>query len=71
MKSDIAHSHREIAEAIFRESAGLTLAFLEGHLDLVVQVAAAIAGACGLDERCWYSATAGARLTPSILRVSW
>ncbi len=39
------HSHRGIAEAIFRESAELKLAFLEGHLDLVVQVAVAIAKA--------------------------
>lgn len=39
------HSHRGIAEAIFRESAELKLAFLEGHLDLVVRVAVAIAKA--------------------------
>ncbi|PTL36132.1 phosphoheptose isomerase [Candidatus Methylomirabilis limnetica] len=40
-----SHSHRGIAEAIFRESAELKLAFLEGHLDLVVRVAVAIAKA--------------------------
>ncbi|MDE2179338.1 MAG: D-sedoheptulose 7-phosphate isomerase [candidate division NC10 bacterium] len=45
MESGISHSHRDIAEAIFRESAGLTLAFLEGHLDLVTRAAGAIAGA--------------------------
>ena len=33
---------RDVAEAIFRESARLQLAFLEGHLDLVVRAAAAI-----------------------------
>ena len=36
---------RDVAEAIFRESARLKLAFLEAHLDLVVRVAEAIAGA--------------------------
>lgn len=45
MELGTSHSHRDVAEAIFRESAGLTLAFLEGHLDLVVRVAVAIAGA--------------------------
>ncbi|HWR20349.1 MAG TPA: phosphoheptose isomerase, partial [Verrucomicrobiae bacterium] len=45
MESGTSHSHRDIAEAIFRESAEIKLAFLEGHLDLVVRAAAAIAGA--------------------------
>lgn len=45
MEHGTSHLHRDIAEAIFRESAGLKLAFLEGHLDLVVRTAAAIAGA--------------------------
>lgn len=36
---------RDVAEAIFRESARLHLTFLEGHLDLVVRAAEAIAGA--------------------------
>jgi D-sedoheptulose 7-phosphate isomerase len=45
MESGISHSHRDIAEAIFRESAGLKLAFLEGHLDLVARAAVAITGA--------------------------
>jgi len=45
MTSEIARSRREVAEAVFRESAGLKLTFLEGHLDLVVRAAAAIAGA--------------------------
>ena len=36
---------RDVVEAIFRESARLKLAFLEGHLDLVVRATAAIAGA--------------------------
>ena len=45
MEHGTSHSRRGIAEAIFRESADLTLAFLEGHLDLVVQVAVTIAGA--------------------------
>ena len=36
---------RDVAEAIFRESARLKLAFLEAHLDLVVRAAEAIAGA--------------------------
>jgi D-sedoheptulose 7-phosphate isomerase len=39
------HSHRQVAEAIFRESAELEMAFLQGHLDLVVRAAAAIAEA--------------------------
>lgn len=33
---------RDVAEAIFRESAGLKLAFLKDHLELVVEAAAAI-----------------------------
>lgn len=33
---------QDVAEAIFRESARLMLAFLEGHLDLVVRAAGAI-----------------------------
>ncbi|MDE2058455.1 MAG: D-sedoheptulose 7-phosphate isomerase [candidate division NC10 bacterium] len=45
MESGTSLSHREIAEAIFRESAGLQLAFLEGHLDLMVRATGAIAGA--------------------------
>jgi D-sedoheptulose 7-phosphate isomerase len=45
MEPGTSLSHRDIAEAIFRESAGLTLAFLEGHLDLVARTAVAIAGA--------------------------
>lgn len=45
MESGTSHSYRDIAETVFRESAGLTLTFLEGHLDLVVLVAGAIAGA--------------------------
>ena len=39
------HSLRDVAEAIFRESARLKLAFLEAHLDLVVRAAEAISGA--------------------------
>lgn len=45
MEPGTSHSHRDIAEAIFRESAGLQLAFLEGHLDLVVRTAGAISEA--------------------------
>ena len=45
MQLEVSHSHRDVAEAIFRESAGLKLIFLEGHLDLVVRAAVAIAGA--------------------------
>ena len=45
MEPGTAYSHREMAEAIFRESAGLKLAFLEGHLDVVARAAGAIAGA--------------------------
>lgn len=45
MESGTSHSYRDIAETVFRESAGLTLTFLERHLDLVVLVAGAIAGA--------------------------
>lgn len=45
MEHGISHLQRDTAEAIFRESAELTLAFLEGHLDLVVRAAGAIAGA--------------------------
>ena len=45
MEPGTSHLHREMAEAIFRESAGLKLAFLEGHLDLVARAAIAIAGA--------------------------
>jgi D-sedoheptulose 7-phosphate isomerase len=45
MEPGTSHSHRDIAEAIFRESAGLQLAFLEGHLDLVVRTAVTIARA--------------------------
>jgi D-sedoheptulose 7-phosphate isomerase len=45
MDPGTSHSRREIAEAVFRESAGLTLAFLEGHLDLIVGAAGAIAAA--------------------------
>jgi D-sedoheptulose 7-phosphate isomerase len=36
---------RDVAEAIFRESARVKLAFLQGHLDLMVRAAAALAGA--------------------------
>ncbi len=36
---------RDVAEAIFRESARLMLTFLEGHLDLVVRAAGAMTGA--------------------------
>ncbi|MBZ0158962.1 MAG: D-sedoheptulose 7-phosphate isomerase [bacterium] len=45
MEPGVRHAHRNIAEAIFRESAGLTLTFLEGHLDLMVLAAGAIVGA--------------------------
>lgn len=45
MKPDVGYWRRDMAEAIFRESAELTLAFLEGHLDLMVQAATAVAGA--------------------------
>jgi len=36
---------RDVVEEVFRESARLKLAFLEGHLDLVLRAAEAIAGA--------------------------
>ena len=36
---------RDVAEAIFRESARLMLVFLEGHLDLVVRAAGAMTAA--------------------------
>ncbi len=36
---------RDVVEEIFRESAKVKLAFLEGHLDLVVRAAEAMAGA--------------------------
>ncbi|WP_337286594.1 D-sedoheptulose 7-phosphate isomerase [Candidatus Methylomirabilis sp.] len=45
MEPGVRHAHRNIAEAIFRESAGLALTFLEGHLDLMVLAAGAIVGA--------------------------
>ncbi len=45
MEPRIPHLYRDIAEAIFRESAELKRAFLEVHLDSVVLAASAITGA--------------------------
>lgn len=70
MEPGVRHAHRNIAEAIFRESAGLALTFLEGHLDLMVLAAGAIVGAAGRTENRWYSATVEVQPMPNILRVS-
>lgn len=70
MEPGVRHAHRNIAEAIFRESAGLALTFLEGHLDLMVLAAGASWGPCGPDGKSWYSATVEVQPMPNILRVS-